>query len=106
MHNHNIPQREFTWLLFPLLSRKLKKTIPLLLDHPSLFAHTIYQALSFDAAILEEGFKIQGTSIGENGGTWDGVAEVVLGNAEWFETWLNAEKQCNFSSLVTTDFGY
>ncbi|KAH9486638.1 RAD50-interacting protein 1 [Psilocybe cubensis] len=92
-YKHISAWREFTQLLFPLLVRKLRKTVPLLLDHPSLLAHTIYQALSFDTAIVEEGFELQGTSIVQNTPKWAGIADTVLGNADWFETWLSAEKQ-------------
>ncbi|CAA7259953.1 unnamed protein product [Cyclocybe aegerita] len=88
--------KEFTLLLFPLLSRKLRKTVPVLLDHPSLFAHTIYEALAFDSAMREEGFTLEGTSAvanQENEVKWEGISDVILGNADWFETWLEGEKQ-------------
>jgi len=68
--------------------------MPSLLDHPSLLAHTIYQALAFDASIMEEGFDIEGTSIFQDGSKWDGISQVILGNPDWFETWLAAERQC------------
>jgi hypothetical protein len=87
-------QREFTYLLLPLLSKKLRKTVPLLLNHPSLLAHTIYQTLSFDSAITEEGFSLDGTSFSRGTDKWDGTSEVILGDPDWFETWLTAEKQC------------
>jgi hypothetical protein len=87
-------QREFTRLLLPLLSRKLRKTVPLLLNHPSLLAHTIYEALTFDSALMEEGFDTQGTSLPDDVNKWEGISEVILGNPEWFENWLTAEKSC------------
>lgn len=93
-------QREFTLLLLPLISRKLRHTIPSLLPHPSLFAHTIYQALTFDAALAEGGFQLQGTSAAQRGSSedqWHGVSEVILGNQKWFEAWLFGEKKCESS---------
>jgi hypothetical protein len=89
-------QHEFTFLLFPLLSRKLKHTVPSLLPHPSLLAHTIGQALTFDAAIVEEGFQLQATSAtkGDDNEVWRGVSDVILGNTEWFEAWLDGERKC------------
>ncbi|KAG5648249.1 hypothetical protein DXG03_006207 [Asterophora parasitica] len=87
---------EFTYLLLPLPSRKLKHTIPSLLPHPPLLAHTIYQALTFDAALLEGGFLIQETSAAQQysaGDKWEGVSEVVLGNTEWFEAWVLGEQR-------------
>lgn len=97
-------QREFTLQLLPLLSRKLKHTIPSLLPHPSLLAHTIYQALIFDAALSEEGFQLLETSAIQNDkeGTWEGVSEVILGNLEWFEVWLLGEKRCMSSILCNS----
>ncbi|KAJ3570874.1 hypothetical protein NP233_g4116 [Leucocoprinus birnbaumii] len=86
--------REFALLLLPLLSRKLRKTIPALLQSPSVLAHTIYQALSFDASFTEEGFQLQGTSIAsidDEEAKWDGISHVLLGNQQWFQAWLSGE---------------
>ncbi|GLB36487.1 putative RINT-1 / TIP-1 family protein [Lyophyllum shimeji] len=87
---------EFTYLLLPLLSRKLKHTVPSLLPHPPLLAHTIYQALTFDAALAEEGFLIQETSAAkqrDSSDKWEGVSEVILGNSQWFDSWVHGEQQ-------------
>jgi hypothetical protein len=96
-------QREFALLLLPIISRKLNRTIPSLLTRPSLLAHTIYQALAFDAALLEGGFDLSGTSAsrtqagdGAKDGKdkWDGISEVILGKKEWFDAWMEGEKKC------------
>ncbi|KAJ7124750.1 TIP-1 family-domain-containing protein [Mycena crocata] len=89
--------REFTLLLFPLLARKLRRSMPSLLPHPPHLAHTIYQALVFDAAVGEEGFNLTGTSA-ENRDTphknkWDGISDVILGKEEWFVVWMEGEKE-------------
>jgi hypothetical protein len=84
-------QSEFTTSLLSILERKLKQTIPSLLPHPSLLAHTIYQTLLFDTALAEEGFKSSNASAE---GQWEGVSNIILGNAEWFDTWLLAEQKC------------
>ncbi|KAF7978890.1 hypothetical protein HWV62_44393 [Athelia sp. TMB] len=87
--------REFTMLLIPLLSRKLTRTVPTLLNRPSLLAHTIYQALAFDAAITEDGFSLAGTSAagpGDIQDKWDGTSDIVLGKKEWFDAWMEGEK--------------
>ncbi|KII93691.1 hypothetical protein PLICRDRAFT_101630 [Plicaturopsis crispa FD-325 SS-3] len=83
--------REFTFLLLPLLARKLRRTVPTLLPHPALLAHTIYQALAFDAALVEAGFELDGSSAPE-AGKWEGVSEIILGRREWFDAWLEGEK--------------
>jgi hypothetical protein len=74
--------------------------MPVLLEYPSLLAHTIYETLAFDASILEEGFTLEGTSAAKDGETkWEGLIDVILGNADWFETWLAAEKECASSKF-------
>ena len=44
--------------------------------------------------MLEEGFDVEGTSFYNGSDKWDGISEVILGNPDWFERWLSAEKQC------------
>src|ERR1700730_270549 len=98
-------QREFTLLLLPSVARKLKRIVPSLLSHPSLLAHTIYQSLAFDAALVEQGFELARTSAsraitkaeaGANGAEikWEGISETVLGKKEWFEAWMEGERKC------------
>ncbi|KAK2461679.1 hypothetical protein APHAL10511_006142 [Amanita phalloides] len=90
---------EFILLLLPLLSRKLRRSMPSLIPHPPLLAHTIYQALMFDAAMREQGFRLEGTSSEEqseadtNIKSWAGISDVILGNQEWFEAWLAGERK-------------
>lgn len=89
--------REFTLLLLPLLSRKLRKTVPALIPHPPVLAHTIYQALAFDSSLREEGFDLPGTSaaVGKDKGEmprWQGISEVILGRKDWFEAWMEGER--------------
>ncbi|PSR80710.1 hypothetical protein PHLCEN_2v6626 [Hermanssonia centrifuga] len=101
-YRHIIAWREFTYLLLPLLHRKLRRTVPALVPHPPILAHTIYQALSFDSALKEEGFEIRGTSATASKGKdgkqeekeqkWEGVSEVILGRREWFEAWMEGER--------------
>ncbi|TRM66203.1 TIP-1 family-domain-containing protein [Schizophyllum amplum] len=94
-HRNIIASREFTYCLLPLVQRKLKRTMPSLLQRSSLLAHTIYQTLSFDAALVEEGFSLYGTSAAasvEDPDHWEGVSETVLGTKEWFDAWMDGEK--------------
>ncbi|CDO70227.1 hypothetical protein BN946_scf184942.g27 [Trametes cinnabarina] len=93
------PWREFTLQMLPLLERKLRRTIPALLAHPPILAHTIYQALAFDTALRDEGFDLPGTTVAakaaEGGGEakWAGISEVILGKKEWFEAWVEGERK-------------
>lgn len=95
-------QREFVLLLLPVVTRKLKRSMPSLLPHPPVLAHTIYQAISFDAALREEGFDLSGTSAGaiQEKEEWKGVSDAVLGRSDWFNAWLQGEKQCTGSLLL------
>ncbi|CUA72365.1 RINT1-like protein [Rhizoctonia solani] len=90
-------QNEFTRLLFPILARKVRKSVPQLLAQPSLLAHTIYQALLFDAAVRESGFTLMNTwecrvTKQHRAKEWPGVADVVLSHKSWFDEWMEAER--------------
>lgn len=41
-----------------------------------------------------EGFDLEGTSFSGDDIKWEGISDIILGNPEWFEAWLGAEKQC------------
>ena len=79
-----------------LFRSKLKRSVPSLLPHPPVLAHTIYQAISFDGAIREEGFGLSGTSaeVSQGKDEWKGISDAVLGRSDWFNAWLQGEKQC------------
>ncbi|KAG8748050.1 hypothetical protein FRC10_009802 [Ceratobasidium sp. 414] len=90
-------QNEFTRLLFPILARKIRRSVPTLLTQPSLFAHTIYQALLFDAAIRESSFTLANTWECKEGKQkakeWPGIVDVILGHKAWFDEWMEAERK-------------
>jgi hypothetical protein len=55
--------------------------------------------LAFDAALVEGGFGLSGTSatgdVAKGGkDKWDGISEVILGKKEWFDAWMQGEKKC------------
>ncbi|TBU64736.1 RINT-1 family protein [Dichomitus squalens] len=94
--------REFTLQLLPVLESKLHRTIPALLTHAPILAHTIYQALAFDTALRDEGFDLPGTTAapvssltadGEKRDGWAGISETILGKKEWFEAWVEGERK-------------
>ncbi|KAM5532788.1 hypothetical protein V8D89_013585 [Ganoderma adspersum] len=94
--------REFTLQLLPVLEGKLRRTIPTLLAHPSILAHTIYQALAFDTALRDEGFDLPSTTAipvssvtvdGDVRDGWQGISEVILGRTEWLEAWVEGERK-------------
>lgn len=75
-------------LLTPL-RRKLASTMPSLLDHPSLLAHTVFQALTFDAD-LAESFPASLSVLG--GAGTRKISDDILDNSAWFNRWLDGEK--------------
>ena len=89
-------------LLLPVVIRKLKRSVPSLLPHPPVLAHTIYQAISFDGALREDGFDLSGTSAAAVQGKceWKGISDTVLGRSDWFNAWLQGERQCTSFNLV------
>ena len=89
-------QREFSRLLFPILIRKIKRSMPTLMTHPALLAHTIYQSIAFDEALREAGFALDGTmqKPTKGSGEWEGISEIILGNDVWFDAWLEGERKC------------
>lgn len=76
--------------------------MPSLLSHPPLLAHTIYQALAFDASLREDGFLLSGTFSEHNAddAEWKGISEVILGRREWFDRWVEGEKACEHWFLM------
>ncbi|GAA5814535.1 hypothetical protein MFLAVUS_008032 [Mucor flavus] len=64
------------------VSRKLQKTMPQLLNHPSWLSHTIHQVLEFDQSLQDE-FAYDG---------YMELSQSVLGNYSWFNAWFSAEK--------------
>ena len=70
--------------------------MPSLVQHPSLLAHTIYQALGFDASLKEAGFSLTETILGRQSGIkdWEGISSVILDRKEWFDHWMEGEKTC------------
>lgn len=93
---------DFITAMLRPLERKLRASIPQLLQLsvPNVLAHTIYQALQFDAA-LESMFGYQPINTHSYGsqGAWRGTADVILGDRAWFNSWKDAEKKCKEGSF-------
>lgn len=105
-----------------LPTKKLKRTVPLLLDTPAALAHTVYQTLIFDGSVRDGGFEMQRTWEGRERSKliqeeeqqkarskrqkaedaklvstlveWEGLSDVILGRKEWFDAWLAGEQRC------------
>lgn len=68
------------------MRRKIAASMPVLLESAPLLAHTIFQALEFDHALLDM------YQLGDGQQEENSVANVILGNTEWFEAWKEMER--------------
>ncbi|KAG2156521.1 RINT-1 family protein [Suillus bovinus] len=88
-----IYQQNYITLLVPILERKLRRTVPTLLSHPALLAHTVYQTLIFDSNMRELGYEFVVNTEAKKTEEKGGVSSVILGQKEWFDAWLEGEKK-------------
>ena len=94
---------DFITALIRPLNKKIRASMPQLLEMPAILAHTLYQALHFDQSVrdaysynprLENGKKEE----------WKGTADVILGNKAWFDGWRESERKCK--SLLDYFFSF
>lgn len=94
---------DFIGALLRPLSRKIRATMPQLLELPAILGHTLYQALHFDQSVRETyGYtpRLQDGKATE----WKGVSEIILGDQSFFENWKEAERRCKRSKLLGLSF--
>ncbi|GAA5979575.1 hypothetical protein JCM10908_002971 [Rhodotorula pacifica] len=94
---------EFTSLLLPPLVARLRHHLPQLLSMPPVLAHTVYQVVEFDQQLRSRGYKPrtwptvlkpeEEGSLPEEEGEWEGLSETILGRQEWFEKWIDGERE-------------
>jgi len=90
---------EFTTLLLPPLASRLRHHLPQLLSIPPVLAHTVYQVVEFDQVLRGRGYRPRIVlnemgEMSEEQEEWEGLSEVILGRREWFERWLDGEREC------------
>ncbi|GAA5963767.1 hypothetical protein JCM3765_006844 [Sporobolomyces pararoseus] len=113
---------EFTSLLLPLLSTRLRQHLPQLVSGQvpiTVLAHTVYQVVEFDQVLRSRGYRPRrtvGTSLQEfeeqqqldsqqeeqEEEEWEGLSQVILGRKEWFEKWLQGEREFFDSKYYST----
>ncbi|GAA6009959.1 hypothetical protein JCM11491_000881 [Sporobolomyces phaffii] len=97
---------EFTTLLVTPLAQRVRHHAPQLVHLPPVLAHTIYQVVEFDQVLRARGYpgpRKSGTAeadvvaaaaaAAEERGEWEGLSQVILGRREWFEKWLEGERE-------------
>lgn len=86
--SERIALHEFITALLPVVSRKISKLIPQVLESPDLLAHTIYETQNFDGVLKEKFFY---SPFGHS--RWNGLSGHVLSRKEWFSRWLDIERE-------------
>lgn len=102
------PQNEFTSLLLPPLVSRLRHHLPQLLSMPPVLAHTVYQVVEFDQQLRSRGYKPRtwpivlkpDEQVQEEEGEWEGLSETILGRQEWFDKWIDGERECERVPLL------
>ncbi|KAN0100870.1 RINT-1 / TIP-1 family domain containing protein [Tylopilus felleus] len=89
---------DYTTLLLPILERKLKRSVPMLLTRPALLAHTVYQSLLFDSSLRDMGYEFvpanrEAKEDEKREAERGGISKVVLDQKDWFNAWLEGEKK-------------
>lgn len=100
-------QNEFTSLLLPPLASRLRHHLPQLLSMPPVLAHTVYQVVEFDQQLRSRGYRPRvwptvrregdELELEDEDDEWEGLSETILGRQQWFERWLEGERECAFS---------
>lgn len=93
-----IALHEFITALLPVVSRKIMKLVPQVLESPDLLAHTIYETQNFDGILKEKFFY---TPFGCD--RWNGLSGHILSRKEWFSRWLDIEREAalqRFSEIL------
>lgn len=94
-------QHQYVTLLLGILERKIRRSMPKLLAHPALLAHTIYQSLVFDSTLRELGYEFgRAESKSDEDMESGGISRIILDQKEWFDAWLEGEKKCTFHSYM------
>ncbi|GJN87986.1 hypothetical protein Rhopal_000941-T1 [Rhodotorula paludigena] len=94
---------EFTSLLLPPLASRLRHHLPQLLSMPPVLAHTVYQVVEFDQQLRSRGYRPRvwptvrregdELELEEEDDEWEGLSETILGRQEWFDRWLEGERE-------------
>ncbi|EGU13476.1 RINT-1 family protein [Rhodotorula toruloides ATCC 204091] len=103
---------EFTSLLLPPLASRLRHHLPQLLTMPPILAHTVYQVVEFDQQLRSRGYRPrtwptvlpEGEEPEEEEGEWEGLSETILARQEWFERWLDGEREYAWHIVSEEDY--
>ncbi|KAA1084759.1 hypothetical protein PGT21_035142 [Puccinia graminis f. sp. tritici] len=85
----------FTVQLVKIVEKKLKRSIPGILEMKPILAHTIEKAIGFDQMIRQMHYlESDSSKTGVPSTTqWLGTVDGILSNQHWFNIWFEAEKR-------------
>lgn len=71
---------------------------------PPVLAHTVYQVVEFDQQLRSRGYRPRvwptvrregdELELEDEDDEWEGLSETILGRQEWFDRWLEGEREC------------
>lgn len=80
----------FITSLLPMLRRKIDNFLPQIEGSPQLLSHFIHEVMKFDDDIRQTWNYLLNPYSTE---TWTGLTSEILKNQNWFERWLQVEKE-------------
>ncbi|KAK9454922.1 TIP-1 family-domain-containing protein [Dipodascopsis uninucleata] len=92
---------ELIYAYLPSIRRKLRVQIPIILSEPQLLSHLMLETMKFDDN-LRETYLFCPYGLEE----WQGITEDIMSKREWFESWLNAEKDfalARYQTIVSAE---
>jgi hypothetical protein len=87
----------FVTSLLPMVRAKVGSLLPVVAGQPQLLSHLMHELMAFDTTIREE----WGYDGGQGLEGWKGLTWEFLVQGDWFGRWLQVEKDCTASRLVT-----
>lgn len=80
----------FITALLPVLRTKINSLLPKVASQPQLLSHLVHEVMSFDSTIRDTwaydgGYGLSG---------WNGLSWEFLVQGNWFDQWLQVEKDC------------
>ena len=80
----------FISTLLPAVSEKSLSLIPQIATQPQLLSHFVHELISFDMTVRDSWAYTPSTNLLAN---WQGLTSSTLGTKNYFEVWLQAERQ-------------
>jgi len=81
----------FTVHLIKVVEKKLKRSVPGILEMKPILAHTIEKAIAFDHVIQQMNYL--SVKSDDRSSQWLGTVDGILSNHQWFKIWFEAEKR-------------